>query len=187
MTEKEIHIIEAAFAVFLRYGAKRTSMNDIAQEAGIARQTLYNAFSNKDAVLRATIRLFTERAMVEIEKGLKSCESLGDQLDIVFEQLAVKPYEMLHVSPNAEDIVTGMNAASREEIAENNRAFQAVLERILVEYREAISSKGLSPQALAETVQLAATAAKVQSPTRKHLDKMLKSLKLLTLAVADAA
>ncbi len=89
MTEKEIHIIEAAFAVFLRYGAKRTSMNDIAQEAGIARQTLYNAFSNKDVVLRATIRLFTERAMVEIEKGLKSCESLGDQLDIVFEQLAV--------------------------------------------------------------------------------------------------
>ena len=78
MTEREIHILECAFSVFSRYGVKRASMTDIAEEAGIARQTLYNAFSNKDEILRATIRLFTNRAISAIEVKmfyLTPCES----------------------------------------------------------------------------------------------------------------
>ncbi|MEM8840945.1 MAG: helix-turn-helix domain-containing protein [Pseudomonadota bacterium] len=185
MTEREIHIIEAAFSLFLRYGVKRTSMNDIAQEAGIARQTLYNAFSNKDAILRATIRLFTERAMAEVETGLRSSDTLAGKLDIVFGQLAVKPYEMLHASPNAEDIISGMNAASREEIAANNLAFQAALERVLSDANDAIAQNGLTPKALAEILQTAASAAKEKAATRAHLDELLTSLRLVALAIAE--
>ena len=46
--------------MFSRYGVKRTSMVDLAQEAGVSRQTLYNVFRNKDDVLRALIRAYTE-------------------------------------------------------------------------------------------------------------------------------
>ena len=48
MNEREKKIIEAAVEVFHRYGVKRASMSDIADEAGVSRQTVYNAFSNKD-------------------------------------------------------------------------------------------------------------------------------------------
>ncbi|WP_421725127.1 TetR/AcrR family transcriptional regulator [Bauldia sp.] len=183
MTEREIHIIESAFSLFLRYGVKRTNMNDIAKAAGIARQTLYNAFPNKDAVLRATIRLFTDRALAEVEKELRRSETLGDKIDVVFQQLAVRPFEILHVSPNAEDIISGMNAASRDEIAENDRAFRSVLERVFSERKEAIANAGLSPKALAEIAQICASASKDKATDRKHLDDLLAAEKAMILSI----
>ncbi len=185
MTDREIHIIEAAFTLFLRYGVKRTGMNDIAQEAGIARQTLYNSFSNKDAVLRATIRLFTARAMAEIEKGLSKSKSLSEKLDVVFEQIAVRPYEMLHSSPNAEDIISGMNTASRDEIAENDRAFQDVLERIFSENEAPVRMAGLSPRGFAEIVQIAISTTKTKANSRKHLDRLIGDMKKVILSIAE--
>ena len=61
MRGRDEHIIDAAKRLFLRYGVKRTGMNDIAEEAGISRQTLYKSFANKDAVLQATIRLLADQ------------------------------------------------------------------------------------------------------------------------------
>ncbi len=187
MTEREIDIIEAAFALFLRYGVKRTSMSDIAAEARISRQTLYNAFSDKDDVLRATIRLFTKRAMAAIEIGLATAETLDEKLDVVFEQLAVRPFETLRASPNAEDIILGINTASRDEIAENDRAFQAVLERIFDERRMALARAGLTPRALAEVNQIAVAAAKTRATDRGHLDALLAAQKAVVLSVAGDA
>ncbi|MEM7568938.1 MAG: helix-turn-helix domain-containing protein [Pseudomonadota bacterium] len=185
MNDREIHILDAGLALFLRYGVKRTSMNDIAHEAGIARQTLYNAFANKDAVLRATIQLFTQRAMAEIETGLQSCRTLADQLDVIFAQLAIKPYELLHASPNAEDIILGMNAASRDEIAENEHAFRAVLAKAFESKSDALSSAGLSPEALAEITQISVSAAKEKAADRAHLERLLASTTSMILAIVN--
>ena len=187
MTERETEILEAAFTLFLRYGVKRTSMSDIAAQAGISRQTLYNAFSDKDDVLRATIRLFTERAMAEIERKLPMAKTLDKKLDVVFEQLAVQPFETLHTSPNAEDIVLGMNAVSRNEIAANDQAFQSVLERVLADREKALKRANLTPKALAEVTQIAVAAAKTCASDRSHLDKLLAAQKSVVLAVAKDA
>ncbi|CAN7625903.1 TetR/AcrR family transcriptional regulator [Bosea sp. LjRoot90] len=48
-------IAEAALRLFARYGYKRTSMDDIAREAGVARATLYLHFKGKDDVFRAML------------------------------------------------------------------------------------------------------------------------------------
>ena len=45
----------AATAIFLRYGFKKTSMDDVAQAAGVSRQGLYLYFDTKDFLFR---RLF---------------------------------------------------------------------------------------------------------------------------------
>ena len=52
MDEKQVAIAEAAIRVISRYGVKRTTMQDIADEAGVVRQTLYNYYKKKDDVLR---------------------------------------------------------------------------------------------------------------------------------------
>ena len=54
MEQREVKIVDAAFRVFSRYGVKRTTMNDIAEEAGLVRQTLYTVYKNKDS--RVTIQ-----------------------------------------------------------------------------------------------------------------------------------
>jgi AcrR family transcriptional regulator len=48
-------IIEAARSLFVRYGYRRTAMDDIAREAGLAKATLYLHFAGKEDVFRAMI------------------------------------------------------------------------------------------------------------------------------------
>ncbi len=184
MIDREVEIIDAAVTLFLRYGVKRTGMSDIAREAGISRQTLYNAFANKDEVLRATIRLFTRRALAQIDERLGASETLYDQMGIVFDHFVVRPFEMLQRSPNAEDIVSGMNAASREELAANDRAFQSVLERVLSPHEKAIAQAGLPMNDLAEATQIAVSAAKDHAADRRHLDRLLEAHKSIIIAIA---
>ena len=48
-------ICEAAFACFKRLGIGRTTMSDVAREAGITRPTLYKYFRNKEDVLYTAV------------------------------------------------------------------------------------------------------------------------------------
>lgn len=53
--DAQVRICQAALACFLRIGIQRTTMTDIAREAGITRPTLYKHFKNKDDVLFTVI------------------------------------------------------------------------------------------------------------------------------------
>lgn len=46
-----VKILDAAVRCFERYGPQRTSMNDIADEAGISRRTLYRQFDDRPALI----------------------------------------------------------------------------------------------------------------------------------------
>lgn len=48
-------ILQAAGAVFLRYGLKKTSMDDLARAAGLSRQGLYLYFQTKEELFRAVV------------------------------------------------------------------------------------------------------------------------------------
>ncbi len=48
-------LLDAAMDVFLRFGFKKTSMSDVAEEAGLSRQGLYFHFDTKEALFKATI------------------------------------------------------------------------------------------------------------------------------------
>src|ERR1700730_16069063 len=49
-------ILVAATATFLRYGFKKTSMDDVAQAAGVSRQGLYLYFDTKDLLFREALQ-----------------------------------------------------------------------------------------------------------------------------------
>ncbi|MEA1673252.1 helix-turn-helix domain-containing protein [Nitrospirillum sp. BR 11163] len=177
-------ICEAAARLFMHYGVKRTGMNDIAQEAGVARQTLYNIFPNKEAVLLATSRLFMDRALEEAERELLKGGDLGTQIDIVFEYLARRPYAMLHASPHTEDILEGVSAESRKVIAESHDKFRAVIERLLTPAEQKIHASGTTVPHLADAVRNFASAAKYEARDQAHLDELLKSLATMALRCA---
>ncbi|MEM8688661.1 MAG: TetR/AcrR family transcriptional regulator [Pseudomonadota bacterium] len=184
MNAREKAIIEAAVNVFSRYGVKRTTMNDIAAEAGIARQTLYNAFSNKDEVLQATIRLFSDQATARIEAAFETVGELGDRLDVIFRHIAVEPFDLLNASPNAQDIVAGFNASSQKEIAAAAERNRVIIAETLAPSKAQIEESGLTVDQFADFVQRAASGAKYTASSRKHLLSLLKALKIATLRVA---
>ena len=61
---------EAALGVFLRYGFRKASMDEVAQAAGVSRQSLYLHFETKEALFRAAVRRFYDDAMAGAEAAL---------------------------------------------------------------------------------------------------------------------
>ena len=181
MNERDINIIDAAFRMFTRYGVKRTSMNDIACEAGISRQTLYNAFANKDEVLKATIRLFTDRAISDIEREREENQSLGEHLDSIFNQLVVRPYKKLHDAPNTQDLIEGFNAAGQKEMCESYEKFRSLIIELLAPFEIRIVASGMTLDAFAEFIRSSATSAKYAATSEAHLKELLHVLKTMTL------
>jgi len=186
MQRRKIEIVDAAFRLFTRYGVKRTGMNDIAEEAGIARQTLYNAFSSKDEVLCATIDLFTERTVAAIREEMGEDHDLYRCLDIIFQHMAVAPYDMLSATPNTQDILDGFNASGQAAIAESDKALRKLLGSVLSPHADAIRASGQTVNGLADLVQISASTAKHKARSRKHLLQLLDTLKRTVLVVAGA-
>ncbi len=58
-------IIESAIVVIAEKGFQRTTIKDIAQNAGIADGTIYNYFANKEALLFSIMERLTEAEMRE--------------------------------------------------------------------------------------------------------------------------
>src|SRR5688572_25054847 len=56
-------LLDAALTVFLRYGFRKTSMDDVARAADISRQGLYLHFPTKEDLFRAATRHALEGAL----------------------------------------------------------------------------------------------------------------------------
>ena len=185
MDEREKKIVDAAIAVFSRYGVKRTTMNDIAGEAGIVRQTLYNVYANKDEVLRASIRLHADRSVAAIETACADTRSLDRQLDIVFEHLVIAPFEMIRATPHADEIIEGFNEAAKDELEKAEERYRAVVETLLKPHTKQIEAAGLSCHQLSDFAVKSWSGFKHKVKTKRHLLELLTSLKTLVLAVSN--
>lgn len=185
MLTREKNIVEASSAVFLRYGVKRATMNDIASEAGISRQTLYNAFKNKDEILRALIRHYAMDAVSLIRQEAKQKEGLSEKLDSVFHHMTIKPFELLHSSPNAEEILDGINGPARDALLETQVLYEEVIAEILAPYEDGFSSVGLSVADVAVHIFSSAKGIKHHARNKVHLAYMLNVLKITVINMVE--
>ena len=71
MTSTKNKIVDAAIATFIRYGARKTAMTDIADAAGVSRQTLYDQFGSKDDLVEAAISRNTDLVLARISERLE--------------------------------------------------------------------------------------------------------------------
>ncbi len=181
MNERDQQILDAALSVFLRYGVKRSSMSDIAKEANVARQTLYNAFASKNEVLCAMIRLFSDRSLARIDADLGPDQSLDSQLGIIFQHTVMAPYERLHESPNAADFIEGCNQAAKEEIAAQDEQTRLLIEALLKPYARTLKQSGVSAKQLSDFIQRSSSAAKHSATDRRHLNALLNTLTIMVM------
>jgi len=69
-TARQAEILEVAIGVFLRYGFKKTSMDDLARAAGLSRQGLYLHFPTKEALFKAMVVYCIETMRAEARATL---------------------------------------------------------------------------------------------------------------------
>src|ERR1700742_4595456 len=78
-------ILDAATLVFLRYGFKKTSMDDLARAANLSRQGLYLHFSTKEALFREVVLTLIDTTKKASREALSNKEvPLEDRLVEMF-------------------------------------------------------------------------------------------------------
>src|SRR5687767_11333382 len=85
--EKRIAVLDAAASVFLRYGYRKASMDDVAAAAGLSRQALYLRFANKDELFRAAVEHVLTRSLDAARTALRSTGELQERIVNAYAQL----------------------------------------------------------------------------------------------------
>lgn len=117
--EKRAELVAAAAALFLECGYERTTIGKIAQAAGVAPNTIYWYFEDKDALLVATADGFLQTALADY------AEVVGRPLE---EQLA---WLVDRLRPFKELVSTiHQRAGQSEHVAEWHLGFHTAVERL---------------------------------------------------------
>lgn len=75
-----LRILDAAYAQVLDHGLRRTSVEDVARRAGIARITIYRRFPGRDDLLRAVLLREGRRVFAEVDRAVAEVHSLDDEV-----------------------------------------------------------------------------------------------------------
>ena len=85
-------LLQATFACVARYGIAKTSVEDVAREAGVSRATVYRQFpGGKDQLIGDTIRWETARFFAELAVAIEHASDFETTLEeaIVFARAAL--------------------------------------------------------------------------------------------------
>lgn len=172
---KNDKIIAAARTVFLRYGYKRVTMNDIAEAAKISRPAVYLAFQNKEEVFKAVIKHSALKSMDEIRAGIAQYSSTAEKLFYAFELWVVRPFEIIKKAPEAEELLSSAHGFCKVIYDEIGSAFETELVKIL---RPHIKQHTLSLSApkMAHMMRCAARGFRECAENAVELRQMIKSL-----------
>ncbi|MCV6592156.1 MAG: TetR/AcrR family transcriptional regulator [Silicimonas sp.] len=184
MSERNKIILEAAMSMFARYGVNKTTMADIATEAGVARQTVYNAYQNKDDLLRAVVRaksLESEAAVLAAWEGSREFE---DKLDAFFELGPLSWYDSIQQAPDTAELIEGVHRIACGEMDEAAERWRGYFETEIARH---FDGAALDIPALADFIHSTAGNAKIGAASRAELEARLACLKASLLALLAPA
>src|ERR1051326_7301959 len=68
--QREKRILDAAAALLLRWGYRKTTIDDVAREAGVGKGTIYLHWKDKNELFRAAVLRAQQRAGVEVMRRI---------------------------------------------------------------------------------------------------------------------
>lgn len=171
-------IVAAAVPVFSRYGYARTSMADIAAEAGVSRATLYLHFKDKEAVFRRGCEALHAEALDAARAGLAGGERIEVRLCRALSACLVTLMTPVMHSPHGQELFDASKSVAGEIFIANRVHLIAMV-------RDAIISEGRADAAaVAEILVCAAEGIKAAAPDLAAIETRILGLApLLTIAV----
>lgn len=160
-------ILEAAIATFLRYGYRKTSMEEVARAADISRQGLYLHFPTKEDLFCAGVTFVFESALAGAVARLRDTDaSLEDRIAGAFDEWIGRFVGM--IGGDVSDLETASKHLVGPLIADNEAAFLDALTKAIRTSGLAGAYKpaGLTAKQLAETLNATARGLKHSCATR---------------------
>jgi AcrR family transcriptional regulator len=182
-------IVLAALELFTRYGYRKTSIDDIAEAAQVAKRTVYLHFENKAAVFLAILEYLgdqvRQRCVAAERIGGKTIDRLTGLLNAYFGMA----FEVFSKSEHMPELEETFSKLARARIGDLNTEYEARLARFLrsLEKTGEIEGppRGLTVEQIVHILMQAAEGAKhdpkVQGD-RKAFERRLRELAILALA-----
>jgi AcrR family transcriptional regulator len=180
-------LIDAAYACVARWGLAKTTVEDVAREAGVSRATVYRAFpGGRDELLDATVAWATLDFFLRLYEQVRDAESLEEVMErgVRFAHRNVEEHEVLQrvMQTEPEKLLPPLTV-------ESNRVRAAIAD-FLVPFLEARGlAAGVEPAAAADFLARMALSY-IAAPGRWDLDDpgqvaQLVRAELLAGVVAD--
>jgi AcrR family transcriptional regulator len=115
--EKKDKIMDAAKALILHYGYKKTTMQDIAEKAGISVGTIYNFFENKDDIAVECGKKFKDHLLDRLREVRDSELKPEEKLREMMFHSGLGCHEHFQDTPHGIEIVMALEHR-REELNE---------------------------------------------------------------------
>ncbi len=120
-------VLAAALTLFGRHGLRRTSMADIAREAGIARATLYLRFPDKRTLFEALASSLVDEALIRAEAAWIAGASLSENIAATLLAKDLGFFQILHATPHGAELLELDAELTAAHVARLDAGFMALL------------------------------------------------------------
>jgi AcrR family transcriptional regulator len=182
-------IVLAGLRLFTQYGYRKTSVDDIAQEAQVAKRTVYLHFENKAAVFLAILEYLGDQVRQRCAAAESASGTAVDRLTGLLEAYFGMAFELFTKSKHMPELEETFSKLARTTIDGLNAEYQKRIARFLRSLQKTgeigAPPQGLSVEQVVEilirSAEGAKHAAKVQGD-RKALELSLRQSATLAIA-----
>jgi AcrR family transcriptional regulator len=179
---KRDKVLAAALDIFLRYGYKRATMNDIAEAAGISRPALYLVFEGKEEVFKSVYEQWVKETLIAIESEIGRLKAPEDKLRAAFEQWTVRSFERMRTSSEAAELLESTFGFAQDSVNKGYRSFEKIIVPVLKSHSKFQSAKPkVSAEKTARILSGAVRGFKVVAKDVPELRSLIKELLILLL------
>jgi AcrR family transcriptional regulator len=178
-------IMDSAMAVVLRYGFQRTTMEDVAKEAGISRPALYLMFKNKTEIYRALAESVMGEALRRAGAALSAEGGIEARVFAAIKTGILDPTEFLMATAHGAELID-MKHDMAAEALQDWRAKKAAMIAAALDQSGAAKAKGQSGAALADILLDGLEGLKLRAKTGAEREAGARALVKLVAGQASA-
>jgi len=142
---KRAAILAAAIDLFRRYGFRRTSIEEIAAEARVAKPTVYAHFADKDALYVAVCTHVMDSVIDAADAASRAEGSAPSRLVAMLAAKFTAVFELVHTTPHAAELLDSQGALAADVVRRADARFERMLLR---EVERAVAANELDLRAL---------------------------------------
>lgn len=183
--EKSELILAAARHLFGHYGYRRTSIDDIAQEARIAKGTVYLYFKSKEEIFRALCQQLLDTVLTATEDACRTPGSIEQRLRRILAAKFDYLFELVHGSIHARELIDAKNQLSADLFSQADRRYFRLLSSVIADAAARgeleLARVELDPDAVAALLIRSAAGNELHGSTpptpsvlRKQLDALVR-------------
>lgn len=138
-------ILAAALGLFRRYGFRRTSIDQIAAEAQVAKPTIYAHFTDKDELFVAACQRVMDTILDEARAASAREADLAARLTAMLAAKFSFLFGLVHTSPHAPELLDSKNSLARQVVEDADARFRDLL---IAEIERAVRARELPAAAV---------------------------------------